>query len=243
MTRTPDLFPTEDDADEPPPAYHGRPEWVALLAAVRAAPGDDLPRLVAADWLDERGEPERAEFVRVQVEAARQKHRHAGGRAGCRACELQRRCRELVKRSLRGRFVIGRRCELDGLEPLPTGRGESAGVALVRVRRGFVDGVTCHFAVWEAGGDRLLAEAARPHVILGGLPPPYHSGRGAVHADRIRDRWPGIGSFLVVSIDPSLTEKPVPGFPSNFTRPAGTDGTTPEEPPCPPPPTSSPSAP
>ena len=32
---------------------------------------DDLPRLVYADWLDENGRPDRAEFVRVQVERAR----------------------------------------------------------------------------------------------------------------------------------------------------------------------------
>jgi uncharacterized protein (TIGR02996 family) len=44
------------------------PELVALLAACRARPADDLPRLVLADWLDENGDPDRAEFVRVQVE-------------------------------------------------------------------------------------------------------------------------------------------------------------------------------
>ena len=44
------------------------PELAALLAACRARPADDLPRLVLADWLDEHGQPERAEFVRVQVE-------------------------------------------------------------------------------------------------------------------------------------------------------------------------------
>jgi uncharacterized protein (TIGR02996 family) len=42
----------------------------ALLAAVAAAPDDDLPRLVYADWLDENGQPERAEFVRAQVRLA-----------------------------------------------------------------------------------------------------------------------------------------------------------------------------
>ncbi len=46
------------------------PQLVALLAACRARPADDLPRLVLADWLDENGQPERAEFVRVQVELA-----------------------------------------------------------------------------------------------------------------------------------------------------------------------------
>jgi uncharacterized protein (TIGR02996 family) len=43
----------------------------ALLAAIRAAPDDDAPRLVYADWLDEHGQPERAEFIRVQCELAR----------------------------------------------------------------------------------------------------------------------------------------------------------------------------
>jgi uncharacterized protein (TIGR02996 family) len=44
---------------------------LALLAAIRAAPDDDAPRLVYADWLDEHDQPERAEFIRVQCELAR----------------------------------------------------------------------------------------------------------------------------------------------------------------------------
>jgi uncharacterized protein (TIGR02996 family) len=42
----------------------------ALLAAVAAAPDDDTPRLVYADWLDDHGRPERAEFIRVQCRLA-----------------------------------------------------------------------------------------------------------------------------------------------------------------------------
>ncbi len=45
------------------------PEWSALLQAVVDSPTDDLPRLVAADWLDERGDAERAEFIRLQCAA------------------------------------------------------------------------------------------------------------------------------------------------------------------------------
>jgi uncharacterized protein (TIGR02996 family) len=37
-----------------------------LLAAVAAAPADDTPRLVYADWLDEHGQPDRAELIRVE---------------------------------------------------------------------------------------------------------------------------------------------------------------------------------
>ncbi|MBX7104060.1 MAG: TIGR02996 domain-containing protein [Gemmataceae bacterium] len=37
-----------------------------ILAAICAEPDDDLPRLVWADWLEDRGDP-RAEFVRLQM--------------------------------------------------------------------------------------------------------------------------------------------------------------------------------
>src|SRR5262245_17812978 len=47
------------------------PDADAFLAAIRAAPADDAPRLVYADWLDDHGQPERAEFIRVQCELAR----------------------------------------------------------------------------------------------------------------------------------------------------------------------------
>jgi uncharacterized protein (TIGR02996 family) len=42
----------------------------ALLTAILANPDDDAPRLIYADWLDENGQPERAEFIRVQCELA-----------------------------------------------------------------------------------------------------------------------------------------------------------------------------
>jgi uncharacterized protein (TIGR02996 family) len=40
----------------------------AFLQAIREDPEDDAPRLIYADWLDEHGEAERAEFIRVQCE-------------------------------------------------------------------------------------------------------------------------------------------------------------------------------
>jgi uncharacterized protein (TIGR02996 family) len=64
----------------------------AFLAAIVEAPDDDTPRLVYADWLDEHGEPERAEFIRAQVRAAQpdieERERFA----------LERRARELFLR-------------------------------------------------------------------------------------------------------------------------------------------------
>jgi uncharacterized protein (TIGR02996 family) len=43
----------------------------ALMQAILEDPEDDLARLVYADWLEENGEQERAEFIRAQVELAR----------------------------------------------------------------------------------------------------------------------------------------------------------------------------
>jgi uncharacterized protein (TIGR02996 family) len=43
----------------------------AFLRAIIDNPDDDLPRLVYADYLDERGDHERAEFIRVQCELAK----------------------------------------------------------------------------------------------------------------------------------------------------------------------------
>jgi uncharacterized protein (TIGR02996 family) len=41
----------------------------AFLQAILEAPEDDAPRLIYADWLDEHGNAERAEFIRVQITA------------------------------------------------------------------------------------------------------------------------------------------------------------------------------
>ena len=39
-----------------------------LLAAIAAHPDDPFPRWAAADWLEANGQPERAEFIRLQIE-------------------------------------------------------------------------------------------------------------------------------------------------------------------------------
>jgi uncharacterized protein (TIGR02996 family) len=55
----------------------------AFLQAICDDPADDTPRLVYADWLEERGNPERAEFIRLQIDVA-----HGRRRAAAREKEL-----------------------------------------------------------------------------------------------------------------------------------------------------------
>src|SRR5947209_2285796 len=45
-------------------------EEQALLTAIVAQPDEDTPRLVYADWIEEHGQPERAEFIRLQIQEA-----------------------------------------------------------------------------------------------------------------------------------------------------------------------------
>jgi len=53
-------------------------DYQQFLARIREQPADDVVRLVFADWLEERGHGERAEFVRVLC--------HAAKCSPCRSC-------------------------------------------------------------------------------------------------------------------------------------------------------------
>lgn len=57
--------------DELFPPYESDPEYSALTAAVDATPGDDLPELVRADWIEERGDSGRANAIRRRVGSRR----------------------------------------------------------------------------------------------------------------------------------------------------------------------------
>ncbi len=46
-------------------------DHASFIAAIRAEPDEDLPRLAFADWLQDRGEHWRPEFIRFQVERFR----------------------------------------------------------------------------------------------------------------------------------------------------------------------------
>jgi uncharacterized protein (TIGR02996 family) len=92
----------------------------AFLRAVCEHPDEDAVRLIFADWLDEHGEPERAEFIRIQIEQARLPEWDG------RRLECERRSRELWVRAY------------ERLPELPTTR---LSWNLSSFRRGFAEGV------------------------------------------------------------------------------------------------------
>jgi uncharacterized protein (TIGR02996 family) len=136
-----------------------------FLADICANPADDTTRLVFADWLDEHGEPDRAEFIRVQVALAKDEVELNRLRAADEPhIDVQRR---VILARLRERellFASPAEGEANGTNWLPgplfdilngAGRlifpdGDSFAWS-----RGFVDRVTCTAADWLAHADQI----------------------------------------------------------------------------------------
>jgi uncharacterized protein (TIGR02996 family) len=117
----------------------------ALLRGILECPEDDTARLVYADWLDEQGERERAEFVRVQIELAKTWacSPSSSRYCPCSHCVLRRRERELWNGTGRQRIwghytVPGLNAHL-AIDTPPSGFVPP----LVAIARGFVESLTC----------------------------------------------------------------------------------------------------
>ncbi len=115
-------------------------EPAAFLAAIAAAPHDDTPRLIFADWLEEQGQPERAEFIRVQCELAQHP------RDGARRCFLEHRQAALLAAH-----------ETRWLPEVAWGRQATDW----RFHRGFLDTVECPI---DAIRDWLSVDVVQPMV-------------------------------------------------------------------------------
>jgi uncharacterized protein (TIGR02996 family) len=66
--------PAPAESAPPPPLERGvgPADEDGILQAIIADPDDDTPRLVYADWLEENGQPDHAELIRLQCDPARQ---------------------------------------------------------------------------------------------------------------------------------------------------------------------------
>jgi uncharacterized protein (TIGR02996 family) len=119
-------------------------EEEGLLQSILAAPDDDGVRLVYADWLDEHGQPERAEFIRAQVALESEP-------------ELSPRWRELYARSeklLKGR--VTKWCPpLENLGAQPA------------YRRGFVESVVTSTRLFVRRAADLFAKVPLRWLRLG----------------------------------------------------------------------------
>jgi uncharacterized protein (TIGR02996 family) len=94
------LYQTEEPGPRTPRPAAPAHDLAGLLRAVLDEPGDDNIRLVCADWYEENGQPERAEFIRLQIEQGRldEAARHsAAGKAAADASGPGKRAEALLK--------------------------------------------------------------------------------------------------------------------------------------------------
>lgn len=114
----------------------------ALLAGVLAHPDADLPRLVYADFIEEAGDPLRAEFIRVQCALAAKQYED----------DKEKATLELRERYLREKHGAGWLAPLKKKgEPLFTPRSHGL------FRRGFVECVWMPAPWFVAKAERLFA--------------------------------------------------------------------------------------
>lgn len=118
----------------------------AFLADIQEHPDDDAPRLVYADWLEEHGQPERAELIRVQIALADPPDDLAAYRA--------LRVREGALLDEHGK---------EWFEPL-----KKVGVRAWVLRRGLVEHLAMPASKFLAHGEELFALAPIQAVSLAG---------------------------------------------------------------------------
>lgn len=158
----------------------------AFLRTIIANREDDVPRLVYADYLDEQGREERAEFIRLQIKLARirarvleliepvRQHQRAGApNYGWNTPEGKRfqdevaePCRELAKRE---RKLYGWMKSADFGLPSDWSasiRGQGARNPRALIHRGFAFKAECSWADWLTHADAILAATPLERVEL-----------------------------------------------------------------------------
>jgi uncharacterized protein (TIGR02996 family) len=117
----------------------------AFRRAILDDPDDDTPRLVYADWLEENGDPERAELIRAQ----------------CRAAQIEDVCAEQIDLEERARqllFLHGKRWRV--MAPLLIGGSLEFG-------RGFPEKLRATVPNWRASSGEAAAVLLREVEIYG----------------------------------------------------------------------------
>lgn len=133
-----------------------------LMQAILDDPGSDDRRLVYADWLEENGEGEKSEFIRVQVELAKfsrcPRSHFANEFQGGQCVNCQKLCGPLRRRE---RELLDRWVEAWLPEAIGAAFGYTTGIGSGHVyfgterwidfRRGFVAEITLSCADWCGG--------------------------------------------------------------------------------------------
>ncbi len=126
-----------------------------FLQTIVASPDDDAPRLVFADWLEESGDADRAEFIRLQCELAR-----------LPANDLRQECLKEREQELLLAHMVEWQSDLPQLEGVDWGGFDRGFVGAVHIEsaEAFADQAEAIFAaapIREARFRRIFANGAK----------------------------------------------------------------------------------
>jgi uncharacterized protein (TIGR02996 family) len=164
----------------------------ALIRSVLANPADNAPRLVYADWLEERGRPEDADFIRVQIELARLGfgdafHKDGSGHLRHMPAHVER----LTERQLELWFAGYGRADLpDEMVNWPMTVHSTPGQNLL-LCRGFVERITMFADVFLEVARGLFARQPVTHVRLVDLMPLHEPSTDDFHWDFVSESYLG----------------------------------------------------
>ncbi|WP_029630127.1 TIGR02996 domain-containing protein [Zavarzinella formosa] len=138
------------------------PEQAALWETIRENPHDDAPRLIYADWLEENDDPDRAEFIRRQVDDAQME---ACGGIDDRFVENRLRCRELFQTHQRKWWTPLHKFldDTDFVRGFPSPRFDSRHFrSFIQLARYYQWTIPEWRLLMESGVSRLLEYASQP---------------------------------------------------------------------------------
>lgn len=185
-----------------------------LLDAIIAHPGDDTPRLIYADWLEDEGRGDRAEFIRCMI-----RYPHA---APPEREELFRRARWAAAKNLAAWLEPLRPSRgwsdrfSDNWLVIDAAHGHSTGLS-ARFSRGFVREVRCPLQMWLDHGKEIVRRHPVERVEVTDREPRQVISRNAVLS------WRWVRSALSDSVNAHCIYEPVfkrlpPGMPAMEAR-------------------------
>lgn len=183
-----------------------------LMRAIIANKSDDLPRLIAADWLDEHGDSERSEFIRVQCELAKFGEsfplRCAKTATMTSYGNYTKHCKCMVCRWRRKEYYSSRRYIVWDW----AGGVDGGYVHMVNYdgwSRGFVSTITCTWQDWLTHADAIL-KATPLEVVRLTDRPDYYNEPSPELFDHL---WPGIRFELPQQLTARRFPAAIPIFP------------------------------
>jgi len=174
------------------------PEAHNILQAIIAEPDNDLHRLAYADWCEENNQPERAEFIRLQIALWNEQrdcncgstqggHTFRGGQHHNGPCAASQLRIEVNGKWVRADLIAmtlwsANRCKWVGIgenhHPL-----ECLAANLGQYARGFIRKVECTHDAWIEHGKKICAEHPIEDVRLVDKTPVFYFGMYCYHSE------------------------------------------------------------